>query len=223
MHSPNTNSFIQMIVPVTSAALVTAFSVSTAIGANTKSPYADKPSPAEFWQAFSQDQGQSWESDQAAYRDGWLEGRLSAVLALNEHLNPFNISATVSSSTATLTGAVAHQIDKELATNIVMGIDGIAEVDNKITIDEEQVDNENREPGRNFVEYISDMSTTAAIKTELLSSSNIDAIGINVDTHLNEVTLSGSVVHEAQSKLAEAIVTKHPDIARVHNHLTIEH
>ncbi|BFM21723.1 BON domain-containing protein [Gilvimarinus japonicus] len=222
MNSPEKHSLHHMIAPVTSVALVTAFSVSTAIGANGKSAYADKPSADEYWAEFSQDQGQSWDSEQEAFRDGWVEGRLGAVLALNEHLNPFNITAKVTASTATLTGAVANEIDRELATNVAMGIEGVEKVANEITIDNSLAKNTDEEQGRNFSEYLSDMSTTASIKTELLASSNLNGIGINVDTYLNEVTLSGSVANEAQLKLAEAMVTKHSDIEKVHNQLTIE-
>lgn len=222
MTNSDRHSLQHMIAPVTSVALVTALSVSTAIGANTQNAYADKPRADDYWATFSQDQGQKWESKQEAFRDGWIEGRLGAALALNEHLNPYNIIAKVSVSTATLTGAVANEIDKELATNVAMGIEGVEDVDNEITVDKSLAQNTDEEQGRNFAEYISDMSTTAAIKTELLASSNIDAMGINVDTYFNQVTLSGSVASEAQRKLVEAMVTKHPDIDKVNNNLTIK-
>ncbi|WP_041524046.1 BON domain-containing protein [Gilvimarinus agarilyticus] len=221
MNTPERHSLQHMIAPVTSVALVTAFSVSTAIGANSKSAYADKPSAKDYWAEFSQDSGQSWESSQEAFRDGWIEGRLDAALSLNEHLNTFELQANVSASTATLTGAVANEIDKELATNVAMGVEGIEKVDNQLTVDQSLTHDSDEESGRNFAEYLSDMSTTAAIKTELLASSNINGIGIDVDTYHNEVTLTGSVASEAQLKLAEALVTKHPDIDKVHNKLSV--
>ena len=222
MNTPERHSLQHMIAPVTSVALVTAFSVSTAIGANGKGAYADKPSAKDYWAEFSQDVGQSWESEQDAFRDGWVEGRLDTVLALNKHLNPFDLSVNVTASTATLTGAVANEIDKELATNVAMGVEGIEKVNNQLTVDKSLALDGEQEQGRSFAEYLSDISTTAAIKTELLASSNLSGLGIDVDTYRNEVTLSGSVDSEAQLKLAEAIVTKHPDIDKVHNKLSVE-
>lgn len=211
-----------MVAPVTSLALVTAFSVSTAIGANSKSFSRSDSSAREYWADFHHDKGQTWASSRKAYRDGWSEGQLTTALTLNEHLSAFTISAKVDKATATLTGTVASNIDKELATNIATGMEYIKRVNNQLIVDSSLAIHKPTGEGRNFSEYIADISTTAALKTELLASSNLNGLSIDIDTHLNAVTLTGKVDSEAQRKLAESMALKHPNIESVDNQLILE-
>lgn len=214
-------SIQKFIAPVTSVALVSAFTVSTAIGANGTTAYDDKRNADEYWEEFKQDSEQSWDNTQEAFRDGWIESKLETALVLNEHLNPFDIDIAVDNDTATLKGEVSSEIDKELAENVAMGIEGIDEVDNQLTVDDQLASSTDEEKGRDFTQYMEDITTTAAIKTELLSSSNINGMSIDVDTYNDEVTLSGTVKTDAQRKLAEAIVTKREDVVKVVNQLKV--
>jgi osmotically-inducible protein OsmY len=211
-----------MVAPVTSVALVTAFSVSTAIGANSKSLSRSDSNAQKYWAEFRQDKAQSWNSNRQAYRDGWSEGQLATALSLNEHLSDFTITAKVDQATATLTGTVASNIDKELANNIATGMKYIEQVNNQLTVDSALSEHHASSEGRNFSEYMTDISTTAALKTELLASSNLNGLSINIDTYLNEVTLTGKVDSEAQRTLAESMALKHPNIESVDNQLTLE-
>ncbi len=215
------NSLQAVIAPVTSVALVTAFSMSTAVGANSEGAYEDKRSAEEYWAEFKQDSEQNWDSTQDAFRDGWIESKLETALILNEHLNPFEIDISVNNATATLEGEVSSDIDKELAENVAMGIEGIDDVENKLSVKKDLKDSDEEESGRNFSQYMEDISTTAAIKTELLASSNINGMSIDVDTYKDEVTLSGEVETDAQRKLAEAIVSKREGVAKVVNNLKV--
>lgn len=214
-------SIQQVIFPVTSIALVTAFSISTAVGANSQSAYSDKQNAEEYWAEFKQDSEQTWEDSKDAFRDGWVEGKLETALVLNEHLNPFEIDISVDDDVATLKGEVGSDIDKELAQNVALGIEGIDEVDNQLTVKADMDEMTQEDEGRGFSQYMRDISTTAAIKTELLASSNVNGIAIDVDTYNDEVTLSGTVETDAQRKLAEAIVTKRGDVDKVVNKLEV--
>ncbi|WP_020208056.1 BON domain-containing protein [Gilvimarinus chinensis] len=215
------NALQTVIAPVTSVALVTAFSISTAVGANSEGAYDDKRSAEEYWADFKQDSEQNWENTQDAFRDGWIESKLETALVLNEHLNPFEIDISVDDAKATLAGEVSSDIDKELAENVAMGIEGIDAVENKLSVKADLDKSKGEESGRNFSQYMEDISTTAAIKTELLASSNINGMSIDVDTYKDEVTLSGEVETEAQRKLAEAIVSKRDGVAKVVNNLKV--
>ncbi len=214
-------SIQNFIAPVTSVALVSAFTVSTAIGANGTTAYDDKRNADEYWAEFKQDSEQNWDNTQEAFRDGWIESKLETALVLNEHLNPFDIHIAVDDDVATLNGDVSSEIDKELAENVAMGIEGIDEVDNQLSVDDQLATNTDEEKGRDFTQYMVDITTTAAIKTELLSSSNINGMAIDVDTYNDEVTLTGTVKTDAQRKLAEAMVTKREDVAKVVNQLKV--
>jgi osmotically-inducible protein OsmY len=69
---------------------------------------------------------------------------------------------------------------------------------------------------------VDDVSTTAAIKAELLASKNIDGLDIDVETLNDKVTLSGKVKSLEQKSLAQAIAAKHNDVKGVANNLQVK-
>ncbi len=186
-----------------------------------------KRSSKEYWSEFKQDSEQTWDNSKAAFRDGWVEGKLETALILNEHLNPFKIDIEVDNNTATLKGKVGSEMDKELAENVALGIEGIDDVDNELAVVKDFQEGEPKQASyksdadRGFTQYIDDITTTSAIKTELLASDNVSGMDINVDTRNNTVTLSGTVESEEQRELAERIASNHEDVNEVVNNLRI--
>lgn len=211
---------ISSVIAPATVVLMTTFSASAALGAEDEQWEKTRQTAEEYWAEFKQDSEQAWDTTQEAFRDGWLEGKLQTALMLNENLNPFDIDIRVEGDTAMLKGEVSSDIDKELAGNIALAIDGIDHVENKLSVNPEFQHEE--EEGRDFAQYMSDISTTAAIKTELLTSDNINGLSVDVDTYRDVVTLKGTVKSSAQKDLAEAIVAKHEGIERVDNQLRIE-
>lgn len=211
-----------LIVSLNALALSSAMSVSAA---NDKtSTYLEKKPAAEFWAEFKQDSDQTWQDSKSAFKDGWIESKLETALTLNKYLSPFEIDIQVDNNMATLEGEVYSTIDKELAESIALGIEGIDSVTNKINVIEKPT--HAAEPtattGRNFAQYVEDVSTTAAIKTELLASKNIDGFNIDVDTLNDKVTLSGNVKSLEQKALAQAIAAKHDAVKGVVNNLQVK-
>lgn len=206
--------------------LVLVASTSVTAGDNTQAHngYADKKSAEQFWAEFKQDSKQTWKDSKSAFKDGWIESKLETALILNEHLNPFKIDIGVDNNIATLEGEVNSAIDKELAENIALGIEGIDSVDNKLKVVKQQplVGKADDDTKRNFSQYVADVSTTAAIKTELLASKNVKGLNIDVDTLNNEVTLSGKVNTAEEKALAQAIAAKHDDVKNVINKLQVK-
>lgn len=194
--------------------------------ANTKEHgiHAEKQTTAEYWAEFKQDSKQTWKDSKEAFKDGWIESKLETALILNKHLNPFEIDIRVDGNVATLEGDVHSAIDKELAENIALGVEGIDSVKNNIKVVEKSSRTETAKvkKGRNFAQYVDDASTTAAVKTELLASKNIAGLAINVDTYNNTVTLSGEVQTSAQKDLAQAIAAKQKDVKDVVNKLQVK-
>jgi hyperosmotically inducible protein len=190
----------------------------------TEKTYTEKRSAAEFWADFKQDSKQTWRDSKAAFKDGWIESKLETALILNEHLNAFKIDIEVDKDMATLGGEVHSDIEKELAENIALGVEGIDAVTNNIKVIEKPAKTaESVAPqGRNFAQYVADVSTTAAIKTELLASPNIKGLAIDVDTLNHKVTLSGQVSSLEQKALAQAIAAKHENVKGVVNNLQIK-
>ncbi len=186
---------------------------------------SDKKSAAEYWADFKQDSKQSWKDSKAAFKDGWIESKLETALVLNKHLDALDIDINVDNNVATLGGEVNTDIEKELAENIALGIEGIDLVKNNIKVTSKpttagaQSVSSNR---RSLSQYVDDVSTTAAIKTELLASKNVEGLEINVDTYKDVVTLSGKVHTGAQKDLAQAIAAKQDDVKNVVNKLVIK-
>lgn len=204
-------------------AVVAAFAVNAA---NENAVQAeDKMSADEYWAEFKQDSKQTWKDSKEAFKDGWIESKLQTALMLNKHLNDSDIDISIENNIATLNGVVHSDIQKELAENIALGIEGIDSVDNNLTITGTgankniQVTSTAR---RSFLQYVDDASTTAAIKTELLASKNVEGLEINVDTYNNIVTLSGEVDTSAQRDLAQAIAAKQRDVKNVTNKIVIK-
>ncbi len=207
-----------------------ALTASVSIAATNKEPgtasstYTEKKSAAEFWADFKQDSEQNWQDSKSAFKDGWVESKLETALILSKHLNPFDIDIRVDGDRATLEGEVHSDIDKELAENIALGVEGIDSVTNNINVIEKpsKVAESTAPKGRTFAQYVADVSTTAAIKSELLASKNIKGLDIDVDTLNDKVTLSGKVKSLEEKALAQAIAAKHNDVKGVVNNLQVK-
>jgi hyperosmotically inducible periplasmic protein len=180
-----------------------------------------EPSATAYWADFKQDSKQTWKDTRSAFRDGWIEGKLATAIAVNRHLNPFEIGVSVDDDTAKLTGTVDTKIERELAGNIALGVEGIDKVDNSIQVKADQPRRVIADADRSFSQYFSDVSTTATIKTNLLKSPNVSGLDINVDTFKDVVTLNGKVETSVQKSLAEAIAKKVNSVDKVVNHLVI--
>ena len=185
---------------------------------------AEKRNAEAYWADFKQDSKQSWKDSKSAFKDGWIESKLETALILNKHLNPFEIDIRVDNDTATLDGEVNSDIDKELAENIALGIEGIDDVDNnlKVVTKRNNTAKSTDKTERDFSQYVSDATTTASIKTELLASKNVKGLKVDVDTYNDEVTLSGEVKSAQEKQLVEAIASKHDDVEKVINNLVVK-
>lgn len=207
--------------------VATTTSITTLANTNVveQKTHPEKKSAVEYWTDFKQDSNQVWKDSKEAFKDGWIESKLETALMLNKHLDALNIDISVDKNIATLGGEVNTDIEKELAENIALGIEGIDSVENNIKVTPKpttittQLTTSNR---RSFSQYVADVSTTAAIKTELLASKNVEGLEINVDTYNDVVTLSGKVHTEAQKDLAQAIAAKQGDVKNVVNKLEVK-
>ena len=63
------------------------------------------------------------------------EGSIWTAIALNRHLNPFTIDVDVENGSAKLTGKVETDVERDLAEQIALGIEGVKKVDNQLTLD----------------------------------------------------------------------------------------
>ncbi|MDX1459872.1 MAG: BON domain-containing protein [Xanthomonadales bacterium] len=165
-------------------------------------------------------QSNGWQGE---LRDAWIDGKIEASFSLSQYLNPFDIDTRVDKGTVRLTGVVDSQIDKDLAEEIALGIDGVTEVHNELTVVEpEQTENAMAETADKFSGKFNDATTTARVKFALLANDSTEGLRVNVDTENGTVILKGSVESEQERELAERIAMNAEGVVSVENRLTVE-
>jgi osmotically-inducible protein OsmY len=149
------------------------------------------------------------------------EGAIWAAYALNAHLNPFRLNIDVKDGTATLRGTVSGEVEKELAEQIALGVEGIERVDNKIEVAGDRDAAQAREDG-GFGQRVTDASTTAAVKSRLLWNRATHGTDIKVSTENGRVHLSGTVGSGAERDLAERVAQNTRGVDRVENDIRVD-
>jgi hyperosmotically inducible periplasmic protein len=159
-------------------------------------------------------------------KDAWIAGRVETAFLLNPYLSPFAIETQVDDGVVTLSGTLRSDIDRDLAVEIATGIDGVARVENQLTVDPESAES-SRLAGegadeRSFGQWIKDATTTARVKTRLLANNNTKGLSIKVDTRDDVVTLTGVVESHREKLLAETIARNIDGIVEVHNRIEVD-
>lgn len=180
----------------------------------TQQPKSEDPSSAKMNSRYSDEK----------MKNAWLEGKLEMALLLNRHLNNFTIDHTVIAGKAVLEGTVESDVDRELAKQVALSIDGIESVDNRLEVNPEKYKAGKKEKpvDRSFSQKIDDMTTTAAIKTKILANGSTHGLAINVDTVNKEVLLQGDVSTAEEKELAEKIAENTEGVYKVDNRIQVK-
>src|SRR5690554_4606619 len=150
------------------------------------------------------------------------EGSVWTAFALNRHLSPFSIDVEIENGVAILTGEVESEVDRDLAEQVALGVDGVREVDNQLQVAGEEVERSaDGSDGRAFSTRFNDATTTATVKSKLLWNRNTEGLDINVTTRDGVVTLEGRAGSEAASELAERLARNTEGVRRVENKLSV--
>ncbi|ARU86524.1 BON domain-containing protein [Pseudomonas sp. M30-35] len=147
------------------------------------------------------------------------EGSIWTAMALNRHLNPFSIDNEVENGTAILTGTVESKVERDLAEQVALSIDGIKKVDNQL-----KIDNNVKPKGKDsktLANRLDDAGITATVKSKLLWNTNTEGLDISVKTEEGAVTLSGNAKTPAAKELAGRLATNTEGVREVFNHLSI--
>ncbi len=147
--------------------------------------------------------------------DAWLDGKVETTLLLNTNLNSFDINTDVKHSTVTLTGKVDSEVDKSLAEELALGVSGVSDVDNKLTV------LGNSDESSEVMANLKDSKITTVLTTRLLMEPEVTGTAIDVDTDNGVVTLNGVVNSDAERDLAIQIATNTNDVKQVVNHLAV--
>jgi osmotically-inducible protein OsmY len=151
--------------------------------------------------------------------DTWAEASITTAYTLNEHLNPFDLDVEVVNGTARLTGSVESQIEKDLAEQIALGVDGVQRVDNGLKIAGDAP--RRSEPG-SFSSTVADASVTARVKSKLLWNQSTSGLGIDVTTRDGVVALEGNVKSNAERDLVRQIATNTHGVRSIDDQLSVK-
>jgi hyperosmotically inducible protein len=146
--------------------------------------------------------------------------QISTTYALSPFLRTHNLHVSVEGNKATLTGKAEGEVNKELAKQIALGVTGINEVDNQITLDYGNAV-KNADTGRSFSMMVDDATITASVKSKLLWSKFADGLKIDVDTDAGKVTLKGAIDSELNKKLSGSLAMNTRGVVALDNQLEI--
>ena len=158
--------------------------------------------------------GNNWEKDSM---DAWIDGKAEATILFNGNLDSFDINTDVKDGIVTLSGSVENSIERELAEELILGIDGVNDVENRLTVINQDM-NTNSEVASNF----KDAKISTVITSRLLFESEVSGTAIDVDVDDRVVTLNGKLDSEAERDLAITIAENTTDVKSVKNNITID-
>lgn len=109
------------------------------------------------------------EGAQRYFRNGWQEGKIETAILFNESLNSFKIDVEVNDGVAVLVGDVSSGIEKDLAEEIALSVDGVESLDNQLVVksDAERIKPTTEEDS--FLGSVEDASISAQAKMKLLA------------------------------------------------------
>jgi len=155
-------------------------------------------------------------------RSARQESQISTTYSLSPYLRANDLKVSVKEGTATLSGTVTEDVDKELAKQIALGVSGIENVDNQIKVEADYV-SPPRTPGeRSFGEFVDDATVTAAVKSKLLWSKHTEGRKMDVDTLLGRVTLLGAAENGAAKEMAGRMARNTRGVLAVDNQLVVD-
>ncbi|MDO6692319.1 BON domain-containing protein [Aliiglaciecola sp. 3_MG-2023] len=153
-------------------------------------------------------------------KDAWIDGKAETTLLFNGNLDSFDINTDVNDGVIVLTGKVDTEVDKALAEELMISLDGVEDVDNQLTV---ITDNENSEDSdtAQIMQTLKDSKVESVVKTRLLFESEVSGTDIEVEVEDGIVTLTGELDSNAERELAVTIAENTDDVKNVVSNLTI--
>jgi osmotically-inducible protein OsmY len=142
------------------------------------------------------------------------ETQIWTTYALSPYLRANDLKVSVQNGKATLTGTVDEGVNKDLAKQIALGVEGIKEVDNQIVVNTDYVA-PTQSTSRSYGEAMDDAGITSTIKSKLLWSKYASGLTTEVTTKSGKVTLQGTAASKLAKDAAQslAINTRGVDVA----------
>jgi hyperosmotically inducible protein len=150
--------------------------------------------------------------------DARQQSQIATSYALNPYLRANDLKVQVDGGKATLSGKVAEDVTKNLATEIARAVTGITSVDNHIVVEPTYLPH--LAPVR-WGDKIDDASIAAAIRAKLRWNKDIDSVNIDVSSQMGRVNLTGRADHQAAKELAGQLAANTRGVTSVKNNLVV--
>jgi len=152
--------------------------------------------------------------------DARQEAMISTTYALSPYLRANDIDVSVSNGRVVLTGIVQEDVNKDLAKQLAMNVEGITSVDNQLEIAAD--DNTPARPSnRRYGERVDDATTSAAIRSKLNWSQRSAGTVTEVDTNWGRVVLKGTAANAEEKALAGRLAMNTRGVTSVDNQLVV--
>jgi hyperosmotically inducible protein len=146
------------------------------------------------------------------------ETQIWTTYALSPYLRAHDLKVEVNNGKAILTGMVDEDINKELAKEIALGVDGIKDVDNQIVVKSDYVP---KTVERSYGEKIDDVTIVAAVKSRLIWS-KFSYISTKVESKAGRVVLTGNVESTEAKSAATRLAKSTRGVVAVSNQLNVD-
>lgn len=147
------------------------------------------------------------------------EGSIWTAYALNRHLSPFTIDVDVENGSAKLTGNVESTVERDLAEQLALGVEGVKSVDNQLKVDPAIQVQAGSKP--TMAQRFEDATLVATVKSKLLWNRNTEGLDIKVEADDGVISLSGNAQTPAAKELAGALAANTEGVRKVHNQLSV--
>jgi osmotically-inducible protein OsmY len=135
--------------------------------------------------------------------DARRQTQIATVYAINPLLRDSVLIVTVTGANASIVGKTGSTVQRDLAEEIAMSVDGIEHVDNMIGITDMPMLLPRGDTS--FGQKIDDATTTAAIRSKLLWGAKTSGLAVQVATVRGNVRLYGTVYESAQKDLVAQV------------------
>lgn len=149
------------------------------------------------------------------------ETQIWTTYALSPYLRANDLKVSVHDGKATLMGKVGEDVNKDLARQIALGVDGIKSVDNQIEVMPNYTA-QAKAGDRAYGDVVEDASITAAVKSKLLASRYAEGLTAHVDTSRGKVKLSGTANTADAREAAGRLAMNTHGVHAVSNQLVVE-
>ncbi|OGR19888.1 MAG: transport-associated protein [Desulfobacterales bacterium GWB2_56_26] len=156
----------------------------------------------------------------AAKSDAWLITKVKTTLLFHSNVNAIGTEVLAENGTITLRGEATSVAQKDLTTEYVMDVEGVMQVNNKMTVANAAIKTDQNAKVDTIGEAIDDTSITALVKATLLNHRSTSALKTTVNTKEGVVTLGGNATSPAAKDLAGKFARDVRGVKKVINNIS---